>query len=136
MAGVYGDMLLCFPEQMRPFSVYEMNPRINGGWDKVTDEHGEVITQIVFGVFQNTRGGNQHESNGNLVETDGCEFWTVAENLGGKFLDFRGDVYRLKDTNRWCFEGGFFRYSVDKVVGNNATESDDASWNIGGNSFG
>lgn len=136
MSGVYGDMLLAWPEQMRTLSVYDMKAKINGGWDKVVDpQTGKLITQSIIGVFQNTRGGGVKESNGNLVKTEGRELWTQTGNLDGKFLDFEGEVYRLQDTNNWSFEGGFHRYGLQKVVGNDATESDNASWNIGANSF-
>ena len=136
MSGVYGDMLLAWPEQMRTLSVYDMKAKINGGWDKVVDpQTGKLITQTIIGVFQNTRGGGVKESNGNLVKTEGRELWTQTGNLDGKFLDFEGEVYRLQDTNNWSFEGGFHRYGLQKVVGNDATESDNAAWNLGNNSF-
>lgn len=137
MSGVYGDMLLAWPEQMRTLSVYDMKAKINGGWEKVVDpQTGKLITQTIIGVFQNTRGGGVKESNGNLVKTEGRELWTQTANLDGKFLDFEGEVYRLQDTNNWSFEGGFHRYGLQKVVGNDGTESDNASWNIGAGSFG
>lgn len=136
MSGVYGDMLLAWPEQMRTLSVYDMKAKINGGWEKVVDpQTGKLITQTIIGVFQNTRGGGVKESNGNLVKTEGRELWTQTGNLDGKFLDFENEVYRLQDTNNWSFEGGFHRYGLQKVVGNDATESDNASWNLGSNTF-
>ena len=136
MAGVYGDMLLAWPEQKRILSVYDMTPKVNGGWEVVKDQQGKVIMADVVGVFQNTRGGGLKDSNGNLVKSDGREFWTKTGGLDGKFFQWQGEVYRLKDTNNWSFEGGFFRYGVEKVVGNNGTESDNASWNLGSGSFG
>lgn len=136
MAGIYGDMLLAFTEQQRTLSVYDMTPLVNGGWQKVVDAHGDLITTTIIGVFQNTRGGGLKENNGNLVETDGRELWTYTADLAGKFIDWENAVYRIKDTNNWSYEGGFYRYGLEKVVGNDATESDNASWNIGGNSFG
>ena len=137
MSGVYGDMLLAWPEQMRTLSVYDMEAKINGGWNKVVDpQTGDLITQTIIGVFQNTRGGGVKDSNGNLVKTEGRELWTETGNLDGKFLDFEGEVYRLQDTNNWSFEGGFHRYGLQKVVGNDGTESDNATWNIGSGSFG
>ena len=135
MSGVYGDMLLAWPEQMRSISIFEMNPKVNGGWEKICDQQGNLITFEVTGVFQNTRGGGVKESNGNLVETDRRELWTHTAGLEGKFFMWEGVTYRLTDTNTWSFEGGFHRYGVEKVVGNDATESDNASWNLGGNSF-
>ena len=35
MSGVYGDMLLAWPEQNRPLEVYDQNPSINAGWEPV-----------------------------------------------------------------------------------------------------
>ena len=138
MSGIYGDMLLAWPEQNRVLEVYDMKPKQNGGWDKVVDQSGNLITQTIIGVFQNTRGGGVKDNNGNLVETEGRELWTQTGGLNGKFLTWNGDVFRLTvpDGSDWSFEGGFYRYGVEKVVGNNGTESDNATWNIGGGSFG
>lgn len=137
MAGIYGDMLLAWPEQNRTIEVYEQTAKVNGGWDPVKDpQTGKVIKTAVTGVFQNTRGGGIKDSNGNLVKTDGREFWTLTAGLEGKFFDWNSNVYRLTDQNNWSFEGGFNRYGVEKVVGNNGTESDNATWNLGGGSFG
>ena len=130
MSGIYGDMLLAWTEQQRTITVYEMTANVNGGWTIVPDSSVSII-----GVFQNTRGGGLKDNNGNLVKTDGRELWTKTGNLKGKFFQWEGTVYRLIDGNNWSFEGGFYRYGVEKVVGNNATESDNASWNLGSNSF-
>lgn len=135
MAGVYGDMLLAWPEQQRVFQVYEMTPKINGGWDIVKDKSGNIIYTQIIGVLQNTRGGGLKESNGNLVSTEGRELWTQTAGLAGKFFEFENAVYRLSEVNNWSYEGGFYRYGVNKVVGNDATESDNAAWNLGTNSF-
>ena len=139
MSGIYGDMLLAWPEQNRPLEVYDQNPGINAGWDPVTDpQTGKIIKTTVVGVFQNTRGGGVKDSNGNLVQAEGCEFWTQTKDLAGKFFVRDSKVYRLSipDDSDWSFEGGFYRYGVEKVVGNNGTESDNATWNLGGGSFG
>ena len=138
MPGIYGDMLLAWPEQNESLEVYDQEAKINGGWDPVTDPlTGEIIKTKVVGVFQNTRGGGIKERNGNLIDAEGCEFWTHTGNLVGKFFIRNSKVYRLSvpDDSDWHKEGGFYRYGVEKVVGNNGTESDNATWNLGGNSF-
>lgn len=138
MSGVYGDMLLAWPEQNTTLEVYDMKPKINAGWDKVVDQSGNLITQTVIGVFQNTRAGGIKDSNGNLIDAEGCEFWCFTKDLVGKFFNRNSKVYRLSvpDDSDWSAEGGFYRYGVEKVVGNNGTESDNAAWNLGGGSFG
>lgn len=135
MSGIYGNMLLAWPEQYRPLEVFDMKPKVNGGWDIVKDQSGKTITISIIGVFQNTRGGGIKEGNGNIVVTNGCELWTQTGSLDGKFLSENNDIYRLNAVNDWISEGGFYRYSLEKVVGNNGTESDDAAWNTGANSF-
>lgn len=130
MNGIYGNMLLAWTEQQRQLEAYAMTPKVNGGWNIV---EGSEIPLI--GVFQNTRGSAVKDSNGNLVKTDGRELWTKTENLDGMFINWEGTVYRINSSNNWGFEGGFFRYGLEKVVGNDATESDNATWNTGANSF-
>ena len=134
--SVYGDMLLYWPEQRRSLTVYDMKPKINGGWDKVVDQSGNLITTTITGVYQNTSGDSTTDSNGNLVHKKQLELWTETGGLSDKFTTYNGSVYRLKSDNNWESEGGFYRYQLEKVVGNNGTESDNATWNIGSNSFG
>ena len=134
--SVYGDMLLYWPEQRRSLTLYDMTPKINGGWDKVLDQSGNLITTTITGVFQNTSGDSTTEGNGNLVHKKQLELWTETGGLSDKFTDYQGSVYRLKSDNDWESEGGFYRYSLEKVVGNNGAESDNATWNTGASSFG
>lgn len=130
MNGVYGNQLLFFPEQRRSLTVYAMTPKINGGWDVVPNS-----SLTITGVYQNTTGDQTVEQNGNLVHKKGLELWTETAGLTDMFTTYEGDVYRLKSDNQWSAEGGFYRYSLEKVVGNNGTESDSATWNLGSNSF-
>ena len=131
--SVYGDMLLYWPEQRRSLTVFDMKPKINGGWDKVVDQQGNLITQTITGVYQNTSGDQTVDSNGNLVHKKSLELWTETKGLEDKFTTYENSIYRLKADNQWESEGGFYRYTLEKVVGNDGTESDNATWNIGGN---
>lgn len=129
MNGVYGDMLLHFPEQKRTITVYSMTPKVNGGWTVNNDQ------QSVRGIWQHTSPKQLKDSNGNLVESAGLEFWSNTGGLNGLFTQLDNAVYRLNSIQPWPFEGGFFRYNLTKVVGNNGTESDESTWNTGTNSF-
>lgn len=128
--AVYGDMLLFFSEQRRSLTVYQQTPLINGGWEKVVDSD-----LVVTGIFQNTKPSQIKDGNGNLVLSSGFEFWSETGNLNDYFTQIKDKVYRLISMQDWETEGGFYRYSLDKVVGNNGSESDDATWNLGPNSF-
>lgn len=127
--SVYGDLLLAFPEQRRKLTVYKMSPKINGGW--VQDGESEVVT----GIYQNSSGKQLKDSNGNLVQTAGFEFWSERADLNAYFTQINGDVYRLLSSNNWKYEGDFERYSLEKVVGNDGTESVDIAWNTGADTF-
>lgn len=128
--AVYGDMLLFFSEQRRSLTVYQQTPLINGGWEKVIDSD-----LVVTGIFQNTKPSQIKDGNGNLVLSSGFEFWSETGNLNDYFTQIKDKVYRLISMQDWETEGGFHRYSLDKVVGNNGSEADDATWNLGPNSF-
>ena len=128
--AVYGDMLLFFSEQRKSLTVYQQTPLINGGWEKVIDSD-----LVVTGIFQNTKPSQIKDGNGNLVLSSGFEFWSETGNLNDYFTQIKDKVYRLISMQDWETEGGFYRYSLDKVVGNNGSESDDTAWNLGPNSF-
>lgn len=129
--SIYGEFLLAFPEQYKTITVYDMTPLINGGFSVVPDSE-----QIIKGIYQNTSGRRLQDSNGNLVQTSGFELWTTTPNLTGKFTEINQNIYRLNSDNNWVNEGGFVRYGLEKVVGNNGTEPINTSWNIGTNNFG
>ena len=130
MSGVYGDMLLYFPEQFRDLTVFEMEPGINGGWTRTANSD-----QRITGVFQNTSGNRIKDGNGNMVNSGGLELWAATKKLAGKFTMYEDQVYRINVNANWNFEGGFQKYSLEKVVGNNGTESDNTTWNTGAGSF-
>lgn len=131
MSGIYGDMLLHFTEQMEDLAAYRMTPRQNGGW---TPQLGSTV--YFKGIIQNTGGNRIKDGNGNLVRTSGMEVWTTQEGLEGSFMGYGGMTYRLTGDNDWSRQGGFYRYSLEKVVGNNGSESDNVTWNTGSGTFG
>lgn len=125
-------MLLHFPEQVGPMALYRMEPGINSGWTKVADSD-----RTAYGVVQNTSGDRIKDRNGNLVKSSGLEFWTEEADLDGYFYTSPGGaVYRLVGSNNWVPQGAFCRYSLEKVVGANGSQSDNITWNTGYNSFG
>lgn len=131
MAGIYGDFLLAFPEQFQTLIVFSMTAQINGGW--IIDEGTE---QQVLGIYQQTGGKQIVDNNGNLSTKASSEFWSETPGLNGLFTNINGQVFRLKSDNTWVNEGGFVRYGLEKVTGNDGTEPTDTAWNFGSNNFG
>lgn len=130
MGGIYGDMLIAFPEQLRMVTVFAMIPKINGGWEVV-----EKSKHSIQGVLQHTGGKAIKESGGNLATSSVYELWTSAENILGLFTRIKSNIYSIKAVSEWSHEGGFFKYSLEKVIGNDGAESNNTTWNIGANSF-
>ena len=131
MSGIYGNMLLAWPEQMESLAAYQMTPRQGGGCDAVD---GSNIT--FRGVVQNTTGQRLNDAGGNLVQSSGMELWTETGGLAGYFMQYEGATYRIgMHDNDWRKQGGFQRYALEKVIGNNGSEPDNTAWNTGYNSF-
>lgn len=131
MGGIYGDMLMAFPEQLQCFSVFKMSAKINGGW--VVDDKNILS---ICGVLHHTGGKQLKENGGNIAVSSSYELWTQAENLTGLFTRIKNDTYRIKGVSEWAREGGFFKYSLEKVIGNDGAKSNNTTWNTGANSFG
>lgn len=131
MGGIYGDMLIAFPEQLRMFTVFAMIPKINGGWEVV-----EKSKHSIQGVLQHTGGKAIKESGGNLATSSVYELWTSAENILGLFTRIKSNIYHIKAVSEWSHEGGFFKYSLEKVIGNDGVKSNNTTWNTGAHSFG
>lgn len=129
MSGVYGDVLLAFPEQLKRFTVFSMTAKINGGWDVDKDSQKEIQ-----GLYHHTEGKTLKDSNGNLVKSSIVELWTQSQGLSGMFTKINGVLFRLKSDNDWNNEGGFTRYTLEKVIGNGA-ESEVTAWNFGKDNF-
>lgn len=130
MGGIYGDMLIAFPEQLRTFGVFAMIPKVNGGWEVV-----EKSKHSIKGVLQHTSGKALKESGGNLATSSGYELWTSAENILGLFTRIKSNVYRIKAVSEWSHEGVFFKYTLEKVIGNDGFKSKNTSWDTGSDSF-
>ena len=131
MGGIYGDFLLAFPEQKKTVTVYSMTAKVNGGWAKVDGSE-----QTIKCIFQHSGGRKLKDSNGNKVEGSSIELWTTTAGLNGMYTTIEDTVYLLSGDNQWNNEGGYSKYSLEKVVGNNGTESTDTTWNSGSNNFG
>jgi hypothetical protein len=121
--AVYGEMLLFFPEQLREMQYFDMLPKINSGFTV----DGSATT--IWAVIQNAASAIK-ESNGNLISSDHMNVWTETKLSRGHFILFDGTTYRIVGGNDWPSEGGFYMYTVERVVGDNGT-SNTVDWSVG-----
>lgn len=115
--GVYSpNILLHFPEQFRQFTYFNMTPKINSGY--IIDNN--FLPQKLWGILQNSLNEIK-ESNGNLVKQINEFLWTDSALDIGKYVQFDAIIYRIIPSNDWINEGGFTRYTIDRMVGDNGT---------------
>ena len=129
MSGVYGEMLLYFPEQFRSGTYFDQQPLINSGFTRGEDPPPE---EPITGVFQNNIT-DIHDKNGNLVKRKGLYFWTQTLLDEGKFIRFESVVYRIVAGNDWPSEGGFYEYPIERVGADNGDDATEPSFNTGSN---
>lgn len=123
--GVYSPgMLLHFPEQFRDFTYFDMIPNINSGY---TLNGGPPA--IYSGVLQNDVS-QVMDSNGHLVDSTHENLWTDSVLQKGHYVLFEGVTYRIVFANDWSNEGGFYNYSLQRLVGDNGTPNT-TNWTTG-----
>ena len=123
--GVYSpDMLLHFPEQLRPFLYFNATADINSSYTPV----GSPVT--VWGIIQNAASSIK-ENHDNLSTSDHMNVWIDTKLNIGWFLSFQSTMYRIIPGNEWNFEGGFYSYTIERVMGDNGTPVAQ-TWNKGG----
>lgn len=112
--SVYGDMLSFFPEQFRRVEYFSMRTDVKAGFS------GRMDLGTVRGVFQYMRKGELLRDGDVLSDTNVPAFWTRTKLEVGNFLKRPGDedVYRIASDSNWSFEGGFYAYMLETVIGN------------------
>ncbi len=126
--GLYGNMLSYHAGQLRSFTYFDMTPNVNSGY--TINPNVPVVT--LRGVLQNAMS-KVADSNGNLVDINDERLWTTSLLDRGKFVQFGTVTYRLVDGNDWPFEGGFYMYTLERVVGDNGTpDTNNYTLSLGG----
>ena len=123
--GVYGDMLSFFPELRRVFSNFEMKVKLVSGYEPRINE------RKVTGVLQYKKAGSLDIEGDNLADTDVPVFYTRIECKKGSFLSDLNNVYRISKDNKWYFEGGFYCYVLEKVIGTTDTQTTNTKVDLG-----
>lgn len=126
--AIYGDMILSFPEQERKFFYFDMAPKLNDGYENITDG------VPMYGILHAEKSSAK-DSNGNWVREDKQTVWSRKPLQSGKFVMFDRVVYRILTDQDWPTQGGFYVYGIEKVIGSNGQATVDPQANLGGRSF-
>jgi hypothetical protein len=123
-------MLSCFAEAMEDLPYFNMTPKPDGGWGPRTDE------STISGVVQCTGEGRMLKpSNINAAVTRKQMLWTEDDLETGRFVEWEGDVYRVKQNDTWDREAGFNIYTLEKVIGGDGREALDPAFRTGEGKF-
>lgn len=111
--GIYGNVLNFFSEQFRQFDYFYMKPQVNASYS--TREN----LMKVRGVFQFMKKGELLREEETLADVNVPTFWTKTKlKMGDYFIQKDDDIYRIKNSIDYLFEGGFCCYILEEVVGN------------------
>lgn len=131
-AGAYGNFLLYFTRLMKNYTVYQQNPRVGAGLDKVPGS--ELSVRGLIQTFDEGAALNVRDSYSRSAKSAGTGegvasvldeklFWTEKDlPLQNYYVIVNGKVYRFLTNGNWNDEAGFFEYVIHMVVGNNGAE--------------
>ena len=127
---IYGDMLAFFPEQFRYFKYFKMTPNPVAGYSPRVD------LGRVRGCFQYMKRGELRQENDALADTNVPTIWTRRKlEVGDYFIEFNDEVLRIVNPANWLFEGGFYCYVLETVVGITDTQKPHEYVDLGQDSY-
>jgi hypothetical protein len=119
MGGVYGDMLPEFPELLKDYEVFKMNPRIGAGYGERHDK------KTVTGYMSWRKAREADIAGGAATKNDRGTFWEQCEFHTGEsriqqfdLMEIAGKLYRFVEGDDFSHEGGFARWTLQYVAGN------------------
>lgn len=114
--AVYGDQLAFFSEQFIRIKNYSMEPNTVAGFKE------RVFICDFRGVLQELKGGSFDKEGETLNETEVPTIWTRKNLKTGTFIvpdegDYKGIIYRITSPQGFKKPGGFYVYTLQRVVG-------------------
>lgn len=127
---VYGDMLSFFPELFRQFDYFHMTP------NPVASYSTRESLGKVRGIFQYMKKGELKRENETLDDVNVPTLWTRQKlNVGDFFIQKEDETYRIVNPADWLFEGGFYCYVLETLVGNSDVQEAFDYVDLGQNSY-
>jgi len=125
--GAFGNMLTMFPETKIAIDYFDMQPLNGAGYGPRTD------WSKVYGILQCTTGRRVRHANGNKIIGRGMRFWTETQLQAGRFISDGVYTYSLAipAQDDWNHEAGFYIYDLERVTGQDGTETVKPTFNHG-----
>jgi hypothetical protein len=116
MSGVYGNMLAAFPELVRDYEVFKMDPYIGGGYGP------RHAIRTAAGYMSWRKGGKGGVEGDLKVRNQRATFWEQCDVITGKsvitmfdFIEANGEILQFVDDDDFSAEGGFVRWTLQSV---------------------
>jgi hypothetical protein len=111
--AVYGNMLAPFPELLKDYVVFKMEPHLGGGYGPRHD----LRTTI---GYMSWRKGGKGDIEGDLkVKNQRATFWEQCDFITGKgvvkmfdFMEAKGEILQFIEDDNFEDEGGFVRWTL------------------------
>lgn len=128
--AVYGSMLNFFKEQFRQFDYFYMKPQVSASY-ATRENLGKVR-----GILQFMKRGELSRLEDTLSDVSVPTFWTKTKlKVGDYFIGIGEDIYRIKNSADWLFEGGFCCYVLEEVTGNTDIQQEHEDIDLGQDSY-
>jgi hypothetical protein len=116
MAPAYGNMLRAFPELMKDYEVFKMEPRLGGGYGPRYD------IRNARGYMSWRKGGKGDVEGGLKTPNQKATFWEQCDLMTGKsnvkmfdFVEAKGEILQFIEDDDFSAEGGFVRWALQKA---------------------
>lgn len=134
--GVHGPMMVHFSEEFREITYFQMDPEINSGYGARLNEGKTRGVVHMYSAPPTAEGVKLRDVGHNLVIEKKPFLWARKAIDVGWFVDDGLDVYRVLSQNRWDFEASMTIHGLERVVGDNGTDTVNPAFYLGGDSLG
>jgi hypothetical protein len=129
-------MLAAFPELLRDYEVFRMDPLIGGGYGERYDK------RIVTGYWSWRKAREMGREGDARTKNDRATFWEQHGYVTGNSQIEQGDYVEMKnrlfifvEDDDFGTEGGFSRWTAQRVAGNTDRQVPDGTVNLGARDF-
>lgn len=127
MGGLYGNFLVYFSGLMHDYAVFQQEPKVGAGFNKI--ENSDLTVRGFIQTFDEGSALNIRDSYSRAAKGSGTGegvasvldeklFWATKDlPLAQYYVIIKGSVYRFLTNGSWNEEAGFYEYLIHKVVG-------------------
>lgn len=120
--GIYGDLLMFFPEIFQNVPYYEREPKVGAGYEDKVSGYEDIIIMPEKTLTAALGGRALSESSADVLDYKDKEYvWVSSDSpltVGTFLMDLeKGRLVRLTGRAEWGLYGGFTRFDFEIVQG-------------------